>query len=99
MKYYLLKLLFNQEDIFDDYFAFKVNKDIKNFFLPLEKKNNKNELFLYGLQDYEKQINDNVQQFVSGYTFNNLLITGAIGCGKTSLIKKLQRSMKIIILN
>ena len=92
------KITFNQEDIFEDYFAFKVNKDIKNFFLPLEK-NNKNELFLYGLQDYEKQINDNVQQFVSGYTFNNLLITGAIGCGKTSLIKKLQRNIKIIILN
>ena len=104
MKYYLLKLLFNQEDIFEDYFAFKVNKDIKNIFLPLEKKNNKNELFLYGLQDYEKQINDNIQQFVSGYTFNNLLITGAIGCGKTSLIKKTAKkfenhNLKLIIFN
>ena len=38
MKYKFLKLLFNQEDIFEDYFAIKVNKDIKNFFLPLEKK-------------------------------------------------------------
>ena len=99
MKYKFLKSLFKQEDIFEHYFAIKVNKDIKNLFLPLEKKNNKNELYLHGLHDYEKQINDNLEQFISGYTFNNLLITGAIGCGKTSLIKKLQKNMKIIILN
>ena len=104
MKYYLLKLLFKQEEIFEHYFAIKVNKDIKNLFLPLEKKNNKNEIFLYGLQDFEEQINENVQQFISGYTFNNLLITGAIGCGKTSLIKKAAKkyenhNLKLIIFN
>ena len=59
---------------------------------------------MYGLQDYEKQINDNLQQFINGYTFNNLLITGAIGCGKTSLIKKSAKkyenhNLKLIIFN
>ena len=77
---------------------------ILKIFSSFRKKNNKNELFLYGLQDYEKQINDNVQQFVNGYTFNNLLITGAIGCGKTSLIKKSAKkyenhNLKLIIFN
>jgi hypothetical protein len=38
MKYNFLKLLFKKEDIFEHYFAVKVNKDIENFFLPLEKK-------------------------------------------------------------
>ena len=38
MKYKFLKSLFKQEDIFDYYFSIKVNNDIKNLFLPLEKK-------------------------------------------------------------
>ena len=38
MKYKFLKSLFKQEDIFENYFAFKVNKNIKNLFLPIEKK-------------------------------------------------------------
>ena len=38
MKYNLFKGLFKQEDFFEDFFAFKVNKNIKNFLLPLEKK-------------------------------------------------------------
>ena len=104
MKYKFIKSFFKQEDIFEHYFAIKVNKDFKNLFLPLEKKNNKNELYLHGLHDYEKQINDNLEQFISGYTFNNLLITGAIGCGKTSLIKKTAKkyqnhNLKLIIFN
>ena len=104
MKYNFLKLLFKKEDIFEHYFAVKVNKDIEKFFLPLEKKNNQNELFLHGLNNYEKQINDNVQQFINGYTFNNLLITGAVGCGKTSLIKKTAKkyenyNLRLIIFN
>ena len=89
MKCKFLKSLFKKKDIFEHYFTIKVNKNRKDFLLPLEKKINKNELFLHGLHDYEKQINDNLQQFINGYTFNNLLITGAIGCGKTSLIKKI----------
>ena len=104
MKYKFLKSLFKQEDIFEHYFAIKVNKNRKDFLLPLEKINNRNELFLHGLNDYEKQINDNLQQFINGYTFNNLLITGAIGCGKTSLIKKSAKkyenhNLKLIIFN
>ena len=88
MKCKFLKSLFKKKDIFEHYFTIKVNKNRKDFLLPLEKINNRNELFLHGLNDYEKQINDNLQQFINGYTFNNLLITGAIGSGKTSLIKK-----------
>ena len=104
MKCNFLKAFFRKQDIFKDYFTIKVNKNRKDLLLPLEKINNRTELFLYGLNDYEKQINDNLQQFINGYTFNNLLITGAIGSGKTSLIKKTAKkyenhNLKLIIFN
>ena len=104
MKNNFLKSFFKKKDILEQYSTIKVNKYTKDFLLPLEKINNKNKLFLYGLQDYEKQIDNNLQQFISGYTFNNLLITGAIGCGKTSLIKKSAKkyenhNLRLIIFN
>ena len=37
MKYKFLKSLFKQEDIFEHYFAIKVNKNIKRFFTSFRK--------------------------------------------------------------
>ena len=48
MKCKFLKSLFQKKDIFEHYFTIKVNKNRKDFLLPLEKINNESRLFLHG---------------------------------------------------
>ena len=53
---------------------------------------NKSGIRLNDLQDIDEQkarIDANTRQFVSGLPANNVLLTGARGCGKSSLIKAL----------
>lgn len=42
---------------------------------------------LDNIDDQKARITDNTRQFVSGQTANNVLLTGARGCGKSSLVK------------
>jgi uncharacterized protein len=44
---------------------------------------------LCGIDDQKQRIDQNTQQFVQGYSANNVLLTGARGTGKSSLIKAL----------
>lgn len=44
---------------------------------------------LYGIDDQKQRIDQNTQQFVWGFSANNVLLTGARGTGKSSLIKAL----------
>ena len=44
---------------------------------------------LYGIDDQKQLIEQNTRQFVEGYPANNVLLTGARGTGKSSLIKAL----------
>lgn len=44
---------------------------------------------LRGIDDQKQRINQNTQQFVQGFSANNVLLTGARGTGKSSLIKAL----------
>lgn len=44
---------------------------------------------LHGIDEQKRQIDQNTLQFVSGYPANNVLLTGARGTGKSSLIKAL----------
>jgi len=42
-----------------------------------------------GIDDQKQRIDQNTQQFVQGFSANNVLLTGARGTGKSSLIKAL----------
>ena len=42
---------------------------------------------IHGVDDQKKRIEQNTKQFVAGRTANNILLTGARGTGKSSLIK------------
>ena len=42
---------------------------------------------LDNIDDQKARITDNTRQFVAGQTANNVLLTGARGCGKSSLVK------------
>jgi uncharacterized protein len=42
---------------------------------------------IHGVDDQKKRIEENTKQFVEGRTANNILLTGARGTGKSSLIK------------
>ena len=44
---------------------------------------------LYGIDDQKQLVEQNTRQFVAGYPANNVLLTGARGTGKSSLIKAL----------
>lgn len=44
---------------------------------------------LSGIDEQKRRIDQNTQQFVQGYSANNVLLTGARGTGKSSLIKAL----------
>jgi predicted AAA+ superfamily ATPase len=44
---------------------------------------------LMGIDDQKKLVEQNTQQFVQGYPANNVLLTGARGTGKSSLVKAL----------
>src|SRR5450759_209818 len=44
---------------------------------------------LHGIDDQKKIVEQNTRQFVAGYPANNVLLTGARGTGKSSLIKAL----------
>ena len=44
---------------------------------------------LCGIDDQKQRIDQNTQQFVQGFSANNVLLTGARGTGKSSLIKAL----------
>ncbi|PXW87596.1 hypothetical protein C8R34_11012 [Nitrosomonas sp. Nm84] len=44
---------------------------------------------LCGITDQKQRIDQNTQQFVQGFSANNVLLTGARGTGKSSLIKAL----------
>ena len=44
---------------------------------------------LCGIDDQKQCIDQNTQQFVQGFSANNVLLTGARGTGKSSLIKAL----------
>ncbi len=44
---------------------------------------------LHGIAEQKKQIERNTRQFVAGYPANNVLLSGARGTGKSSLIKAL----------
>ncbi len=44
---------------------------------------------LRGIDDQKQRIDQNTQQFVQGFSANNILLTGARGTGKSSLIKAL----------
>ncbi len=44
---------------------------------------------LHGIDEQKKRIEQNTRQFVQGYSANNVLLTGARGTGKSSLIKAL----------
>ncbi len=44
---------------------------------------------LCGIDQQKQRIDQNTQQFVQGYSANNVLLTGARGTGKSSLIKAL----------
>ena len=44
---------------------------------------------LLGIDDQKKRIQQNTRQFVNGGTANNVLLTGARGTGKSSLVKAL----------
>ncbi|MHB9118353.1 MAG: ATP-binding protein [Burkholderiales bacterium] len=44
---------------------------------------------LHGIDEQKKQIERNTRQFVAGHSANNVLLTGARGTGKSSLIKAL----------
>ncbi|QOJ20477.1 MAG: ATP-binding protein [Gammaproteobacteria bacterium] len=44
---------------------------------------------LYGIDEQKQRIDQNTQQFVQGFSANNVLLTGARGTGKSSLIKAL----------
>lgn len=44
---------------------------------------------LIGIEDQKRRIQQNTQQFVRGGTANNVLLTGARGTGKSSLVKAL----------
>src|SRR5688500_557283 len=42
---------------------------------------------LQGIETQKKSLDQNTRQFVDGYPANNVLLTGARGTGKSSLIK------------
>lgn len=42
---------------------------------------------LQGIDEQKKLVDQNTRQFVDGYTANNVLLTGARGTGKSSLVK------------
>ncbi len=42
---------------------------------------------LQGIDEQKQLVDQNTQQFVNGYTANNVLLTGARGTGKSSLVK------------
>ena len=44
---------------------------------------------LHGIDDQKRLVEQNTRQFVEGYPANNVLLTGARGTGKSSLIKAL----------
>ena len=44
---------------------------------------------LHGIDDQKKQVEQNTRQFVEGFPANNVLLTGARGTGKSSLVKAL----------
>lgn len=44
---------------------------------------------LHGIGEQKKRIDQNTRQFVQGFSANNVLLTGARGTGKSSLIKAL----------
>jgi predicted AAA+ superfamily ATPase len=44
---------------------------------------------LHGIDDQKRQVEQNTRQFVEGHPANNVLLTGARGTGKSSLIKAL----------
>ena len=44
---------------------------------------------LYGIDEQKRLVEQNTRQFVEGYPANNVLLTGARGTGKSSLIKAL----------
>ncbi len=44
---------------------------------------------LRGIDDQKQQVEQNTRQFVEGYPANNVLLTGARGTGKSSLVKAL----------
>lgn len=44
---------------------------------------------LHNIDEQKQQLLRNTQQFVRGHTANNVLLTGARGCGKSSLVKAL----------
>ncbi len=44
---------------------------------------------LSGIEDQKQRIDQNTRQFVQGFSANNVLLTGARGTGKSSLIKAL----------
>jgi predicted AAA+ superfamily ATPase len=44
---------------------------------------------LHGIDDQKKQVEQNTRQFVEGLPANNVLLTGARGTGKSSLVKAL----------
>lgn len=44
---------------------------------------------LKGIDDQKQRVDQNTQQFVQGFSANNVLLTGARGSGKSSLVKAL----------
>ena len=44
---------------------------------------------LHGIDDQKRRVEENTRQFVAGHPANNVLLTGARGTGKSSLIKAL----------
>jgi uncharacterized protein len=42
---------------------------------------------LHGIEDQRTRFDQNIRQFLKGYPANHVLLTGARGCGKSSLVK------------
>lgn len=59
------------------------------FFQPILHPHQINLDALYGIDAQKQQIDQNTRQFVQGFSANNVLLTGARGTGKSSLIKAL----------
>ena len=74
----------------DDAIAFRWRKQGSAGYLqPIPHPHNISLDALCGIDDQKARIDQNTRQFVLGYSANNVLLTGARGTGKSSLIKAL----------
>jgi uncharacterized protein len=79
-----------QDADFEKYIAFRWRKrGDKGFIQPIKCPHSITLAALLNIDEQKQRLDRNTQQFISGFPANNVLLTGARGTGKSSLVKAL----------